>query len=57
MKGHRVAKVVVGLVLGATLASLLGACAVEVSEGRHCRYGWEPAHRDRLGRVVPGHCR
>lgn len=45
------------LVLALTLVSVLEACAVEVEGGRRCRYGWEPAHRDRRGRVIPGHCR
>ena len=54
---RRIGIIVSGTLLAVTLASLLGGCAVEVQEGRRCRYGWEPAHRDRYGRVIPGHCR
>jgi hypothetical protein len=49
-------RTVVSLLLTVTLASILGACAVEVDE-RHCPYGWVPAHRDGYGRWIHGHCR
>lgn len=48
-------RIVGSLLLAVTLATFLGGCYVD--EGRRCPYGWEPAHRDRLGRWVPGHCR
>ncbi|HEY1958307.1 MAG TPA: hypothetical protein VGH28_21975 [Polyangiaceae bacterium] len=45
------------VVLAVVLTELLSACAVSVEGGRRCRYGWEPAHRDRWGRYHGGHCR
>jgi len=50
-------RLALAVVLAVVLTELLAACAVTVDEGRRCRYGWEPAHRDRYGRYVPGHCR
>ena len=49
-------RVVAAVLLAVSLSAILGACAVSVDE-RRCPYGWEPAHRDRWGRWVPGHCR
>jgi hypothetical protein len=41
--------------LSVVIASVLGGCVVR--ETPRCRYGWEPEHRDRDGRLVGGHCR
>jgi hypothetical protein len=48
-------RIVGSLLLAVTLSSVLAGCIVE--ERPHCRYGWEPEHRDRGGRLVGGHCR
>jgi hypothetical protein len=49
-------RIVKALLLVVTLTGIAAGCAVTVDE-RRCPYGWEPAHRDRWGRWVPGHCR
>jgi hypothetical protein len=48
-------RIIGSLLLVASLSSLVAGCVVE--ERPRCRYGWEPEHRDRAGRLVGGHCR
>ena len=61
MSGARLAsfddmiKAISASLLAVTLGTILGGCVVH--EERRCAYGWEPAHRDRYGRWIEGHCR
>jgi hypothetical protein len=48
-------RAIAAVVLAISLTSIVSGCVVE--EERRCAYGWEPAHRDRWGRWVGGHCR